>query len=136
MSRRERSVMYKLCYIEHNSNFAWFTTAEIADQWGDDWDDAPYWCNADGPYEWDYHRHCDPYDCDPYELMRIAFWHPWYETPSQRNACFSVQEINARITPWLKAERFAPIHAGCSLEDFKHTIRSSGGEIYVLELES
>lgn len=41
---------FKLCYIEHNANRAWFTSADLKDQWGDDWNDAPYAHNAGTPY--------------------------------------------------------------------------------------
>ena len=41
----------KLCYVE--GCFAYFTTlTDIKDQWGDDWDDAPYEHNAGEPYDW------------------------------------------------------------------------------------
>jgi hypothetical protein len=38
-----------LCYIEGGT--AYFTTQKIEDQWGDDWNDAPYEHNAGLPYE-------------------------------------------------------------------------------------
>lgn len=37
-----------LCYVD--DKFAYFTTQELAKQWGDDWDDAPYEHNAGEPY--------------------------------------------------------------------------------------
>jgi hypothetical protein len=37
-----------LCYV--SENFAWFTTRSLEEQWGDDWDDAPYEHNAGEPY--------------------------------------------------------------------------------------
>ena len=30
---------------------AYFTRLDLLEQWGDDWNDAPYDCNAEGPYE-------------------------------------------------------------------------------------
>lgn len=39
-----------LCYV--CGPWAYFTTRPLADQWGDDWDDAPYEHNAGTPYEW------------------------------------------------------------------------------------
>ena len=39
-----------LCYIE--GPWAYFTTRPLADQCGDDWDDAPYEHNAGWPYKW------------------------------------------------------------------------------------
>lgn len=37
-----------LCYVDGQR--AYFTTAKLADQWGDDWDDALYEHNAGEPY--------------------------------------------------------------------------------------
>lgn len=31
--------------------YAFFTEVALADQWGDDWDDAPYEYNAEEPYD-------------------------------------------------------------------------------------
>jgi hypothetical protein len=39
-----------LCYID--GSWAYFTTQNLKDQWGDDWDDAPFDCNAGEPYRW------------------------------------------------------------------------------------
>ena len=39
---------YKLCYVEGNK--AWFTN-NFEKQWGDDWNDSPYECNAGYPYD-------------------------------------------------------------------------------------
>lgn len=45
-----------LCYVDGNR--AYFTTQPLDQQWGDDWDDAPYEHNAGTPYTpcW----HCEP----------------------------------------------------------------------------
>lgn len=42
-------VIHRLCYID--GPWAYFTTQPVAEQWGDDWDDAPYEHNAGDPYE-------------------------------------------------------------------------------------
>ena len=39
---------YKLCYVEGQK--AWFTD-NFEKQWGDDWNDKPYECNAGEPYD-------------------------------------------------------------------------------------
>lgn len=68
---------YKLCYVDFargkaydEENYEWipfddedetihyqayFTPIDLKDQWGDDWDDAPYEYNAEEPYDdyWD-----------------------------------------------------------------------------------
>jgi hypothetical protein len=38
---------YRLCYIDGQK--AWFTD-NFEKQWGDDWNDKPYECNAGEPY--------------------------------------------------------------------------------------
>lgn len=40
---------YKLCHVERN--FAYFTRLPLDEQWGDDWNDAPYEHNAGTPYD-------------------------------------------------------------------------------------
>ena len=55
--------MYKLCYID--GAWAYFTKKPITGkdkQWGDDWNDAPYDCNASPPYE-----------DSPGDIVRLAF---------------------------------------------------------------
>jgi len=37
-----------LCYV--SPPWAWFTSLPVEEQWGDDWDDAPYQHNAGRPY--------------------------------------------------------------------------------------
>ena len=44
----KRLVSTALCYVA--GNFAYFTTKPLSEQWGDDWDDAPYEHNAGTPY--------------------------------------------------------------------------------------
>lgn len=44
---QERVVM-RLCYV--SGPFAYFTSKELSEQWGDDWNDAPYEHNAGEPY--------------------------------------------------------------------------------------
>ena len=39
--------------------YAFFTEVPLSDQWGDDWDDAPYEHNAEEPYD---HNAEEPYD--------------------------------------------------------------------------
>ena len=36
-----------LCYVD--APWAYFTTRRLSEQWGDDWDDAPYEHNAGTP---------------------------------------------------------------------------------------
>ena len=58
----EKFLNYKLCYVDSDEYFdapmtLYFTELEdVTEQWGDDWDDAPYEHNAGTPYENDYSK--------------------------------------------------------------------------------
>jgi len=120
---------FKLCYIE--GNLAWFTTAELDKQWGDDWNDAPYEHNAGSPYEWR-----EGSDEPEYKLMRVVFY-TQMETPADISGCnspYSVQAINAGAVAWL-VERYgkkcATISAGCTPEKFMATVKEAGGDVFM-----
>lgn len=121
-----------LCYVEEP--WAWFTTAPLAVQWGDDWNDRPYEHNAGTPYEW--RDYMAKRGIAPYALMVVAFDGPW-ETPRgfEINSRWSVQDINAGAVPWLTTDRYstAPIvtiKAGTGLMEFCRLVRDGGGHIY------
>ncbi len=115
-----KPIDFKLCYIE--DGLAYFTTQSLQDQWGDDWNDAPYDCNAGTPYTYDDRRK----DKEPYEIVTVAFT-TQLDTPSvdrsgiYRNSKYSVEMINNKEIPWLYDE-FNEIQlkvwAGISLPDF------------------
>jgi hypothetical protein len=112
---------FKLCYVD--DNFAWFTTASLDKQWGDDWNDRPYEHNAGTPYEE-----------DGVKLTKLAFYHGMAETPADISGCnsrYSVQDINAGVHAWLVINRFGKdvksIQAGCSPEEFTKIIKETGG---------
>ncbi len=128
---------FKLCYIcPRRPWLAWFTTAELRDQWGDDWNDAPYEHNAGSPYEWDTHA-----KCEPYELKRVVFHDADLETPAERacgNSSYSVEDMNSGAVAWLVSSQWSSgpkiaINAGVSVEKFKELIRLAGGDVYVKE---
>jgi hypothetical protein len=113
-----------LCYIK--DNWAYFTT-NLKDQWGDDWDDAPYDRNAGEPY-----THYD--DC---QVTKVA-WEANLIPPSER-LCryYSVDQINAQKTPWLTSPDWdytrnpdMEIWAGTILSKFKSLIHKVGGTVY------
>ena len=109
----------KLCYIK--DNIAYFTDNE--EQWGDDWDDSPYEYNA-GP----------PYNEEGFDLLNIGFYvNAKYLEPyeSFHNKYLSVEEINAKLVPWLIPNNIEceQIFAGESLKDFVKKIKSISGEI-------
>lgn len=115
----------KLCYIE--KNFAYFTTQSIEDQWGDDWDDAPYEHNASPPYEYNKER-----DKKPWNIVKIAFECDGLETPCNRGSNYSIQAINNKEIPWLSTWDDVPkIWAGTIMSKFKQIIRCNGGKVYV-----
>ena len=110
---------YRLCYVE--GPWAYFTAGPLAEEWGDDWDDAPYQFNAGRPY-------------GRRGLCKLA-WDGPFETPADLPVLsLTVQDINAGILPWLTPEgRTEPIYAGDTIEEFKHKMRAAGGQIYALE---
>lgn len=121
-----------LCYIR--GNCAFFTTQPLDQQWGDDWNDAPYEHNAGDPYTWR-----EGYSSEPrYEIIRLYF-EVNMETPADKAwggySAYSVEQINARHVAWLvpgsgAPKEAEPIFAGITLEQFKQTIWLCGGDTY------
>lgn len=122
---------YKLCYVDEP--WVYFTTQDISKQWGDDWNDAPYDCNAGVPYAW---KEGD--NVQRYWIRKIAIDGD-YETPStyERNNNWSVELINQGRIPWLATDRFnrnkevIKIFAGTTLADFNTLCKKAGWQIYV-----
>ena len=118
-----------LCYVDGPRAF--FTTKKLEDQWGDDWNDAPYEHNAEPPY--------GPYgdEIGTYEIVNV-YWEGPYETPADRangNSQYSVQDINGGAVAWLSRERYTdkpvkPIPAGTTLRDFIQIIQEAGGSVF------
>lgn len=124
---------YKLCYID--APWAYFTSARLEQQMGDDWDDSPYEHNAGPPYEWNEHR-----ECPRYTIKKIAYYsadllEPCTYCSNAGNSPFSTDSINAGNVPWLKTADWAKephiqIFAGASIEEFKQKVWLAGGEIF------
>lgn len=120
-----------LCYV--CGCWAYFTTRPLQEQWGDDWDDAPYEHNAGSPYT--------PSDQDIAEgktwtITKVAFDGP-FETPNEQhlNSPYSVRDINAGAVAWLRRSRFGAlppvvIPAGTTLAEFRTKIVEAGGNVY------
>lgn len=114
---------FRLCYVSDAK--AYFTTKPLSEQWGDDWDDAPYEHNAGEPYYYD--------DC---EIIKI-FYEADLEEPygGKFNSVFSVEMINNGEIPWLRSpsysEKRIKIMAGTTLEDFVDLIESINGHVFV-----
>ena len=123
-----------LCYIDEP--WAYFTTQALEDQWGDDWDDAPYEHNAEAPYEdWGMYEEGKP----QWRIVKIALDGP-FETPSDAAMSCSVQEINRGdvawlIPSWAARDDVKPIPAGTPLSEFKRLVKAAGGTIYIPEEE-
>ncbi len=120
---------FSLCYID--GPWAWFTSAPMAHQWGDDWDDAPYEHNAGSPYEW--RESMRGRGILPYELRKVAWDGPLW-TPADLgglNSQWSVEAINHGATAWLSWSSGIPmILAGTPLPTFVELIVQSGGHVY------
>jgi hypothetical protein len=115
-----------LCYVD--LPWAFFTTAPLAEQWGDDWNDAPYEHNAGRPYEW------REGDSKPrWDVYRVAF-DADYSVPSDgyTNSPYSVQAINGGAAAWLWGRYSArtPIPAGTPYPKFRQMILDSGGTVF------
>lgn len=121
-----------LCYVRNP--WAWFTTAPLAEQWGDDWNDAPYDCNAGNPYTFD--RHDAERGRAPWSIVKLAWEGPFDEPNEWSTNCeLSVKMINAGAVPWLAVPRYGPRHdvnipAGITLADFIRLVESVGGRIW------
>lgn len=124
---------YKLCYVDGGADGlyrAWFTILPLDEQWGDDWDDVPYECNAGTPYD-------HLYDKDvrvPVKLKTVVFENRgekcWFSTPSD-NGQFSVKQINDEMkVPWLMGVGKS-IYAGASPKDLELFVESAGGTVFV-----
>lgn len=113
----------KLCYIRENK--AWFTTQELHEQWGDDWDDVPYEHNAEEPNQVDGHK-----------LTTIMF-EGEFELPhyGYTNSLYSVEMINAKHMAWLRTKSWLPkmesLFAGASEDEFIAFVEKHDGGIYL-----
>ena len=122
-----------LCYVD--GGFAYFTTRPLEDQWGDDWDDAPYEHNAGEPYPW------RGEGCPEYRIVKVAWDGPLHtpaETSASVNSPWSVRDINRGRTPWLTQDVWSlregalpvRIMAGTTLREFRALVAAAGGSVY------
>lgn len=126
---------YKLCYVEGQK--AWFTD-NFEKQWGDDWNDKPYECNAGEPYNsWsELIEHKPPiyekqYKHHPIELKTLYFeTDDWSEQKPCDMGRFSVEDINKGTVAWVHTDKFN-ILAGTEIEEFIKIIKENGGKIYM-----
>jgi hypothetical protein len=115
-----------LCYVD--GRCAYFTTQPLKQQWGDDWNDAPYEHNAGDPYAYSAHD----------EIHR-RYYEGWFQTPADDawhgNSRYSVETINAGGVPWLRLDRNSAtredhIWAGDTIAEFTRKIRATDGIVY------
>lgn len=123
-----------LCYLE--APWAWFTTANLTDVHGDDWDDAPYEHNAGAPYEWC--EYMAETGVERYKVVAVAFeGGPMYwrePCDGHLNSPFSVEQINEGAAPWLASyDGSIKVNAGTPLSAFKRVIKDNGGRVWVEE---
>ena len=122
-----------LCYVD--APWAYFTTQKLSEQWGDDWNDAPYEHNAGTPYG--YSDHDKKEGRAPWEIVKVAFDGD-FETPREGhyNSPWSVEQINAGAVAWLRTSRWRSgkpviIPAGVTLARFCELIRDGGGLVFL-----
>lgn len=126
---------WRLCYVD--GSWAWF--AEDFDKaWGDDWNDAPHFCNAGDPYhgrdgDGRYFRVAFDGKAQPFGVSGLndplGIGDGWY----------SVQQFNAREVPWLceiaygtkPVKRVNEIWGGCTYDEFCVAIAAAEGTVYV-----
>lgn len=120
---------YRLCYVEDGDAFF---TSNFEDQWGDDWNDAPYEHNAGLPYYGD--------NCRTYMLKYSGgFLEPSH---GQSNSPYSVEHINKGAIAWLRKNEYVTIDgnwtsevydvakAGITITEFIKSIRAEGADVY------
>jgi len=121
-----------LCYV--CGQWAYFTTRKLSEQWGDDWNDAPYEHNAGTPYE--YYEHDKKEGREPWAILKVDFDGD-FEAPCEghNNSPWSVEQINAGAIAWLRTSKWNKtqviIPAGTTLARFCELIAQGGGQTYL-----
>ena len=96
--------------------YAYFTPISLEEQWGDDWDDSPYECNAGEPYD-DIVLETKTIESginvvtktEEYEILRVPFvvekdsWRVKFAEDWGYNSPFCVRDINAGAVAWIFA---------------------------------
>ena len=109
-------LMYRIqCFDAPNPNYhkgkaelyAFFTEVPLVDQWGDDWDDAPYEHNAGRPYD----DHYQGEDRKEHLVIKVPFYvrHDEFDVKLPMdygcygNSPFCIRDINAGAVAWIFA---------------------------------
>src|SRR3989344_260650 len=138
-----------LCLVK--DHWAYFTTQQLKQQTGDDWNDAPYAGNAGEPYDPCWHngpggRAKYPSGCNcsicakewnadgtpKWRVIKVA-WDGPFTTPADcEHGNVSVDYINMHLLPWLyNDEGRLDIMAGVTLDDFRKQVVAAGGQVYM-----
>ena len=115
-----------LCYVAPGGlRWAWFTTAPLSMQWGEDWHGS-------------YDASGRPRRTEGFSLVYVIFnaaLHDPHEQGFGRE--YTPKEINAGAIPWLVSPDYEPheitLYAGAPLDDFKQAIAAAGGAVFVEE---
>lgn len=117
---------YRLCYVD--SNLRCYFTDNFDDQWGDDWDDAPYQYNAEPPYaDADHHIYILALDNGRAYDMGVS-------TPDECDDSQSVSAINAGVRAWItvcdyrdndKRSKLVCISGGTTVREFIDKLKDS-----------
>ena len=110
----------QLCYVE--LPFLWFTT-NLREQSGDDWNDAPFECNAEPPHL----RQGQDWEIFQVAVFANPFTHQLTTPDSDYyNSPWSVDDINSGAAPWLRLTHLhyplltiARLMAGTTYAEFK-----------------
>ena len=129
---------FKLCYVRDN---IMYFTDNFKNQWGDDWNDAPYEHNAGKPYDRaDYYEYddewCIKHGCG--NIKNIAFLgYDGYKIKQPQdghfNSPYSVETINKKAVPWLYNDEAGALFAGATVAEAKRWLKKAGviwGELH------
>lgn len=113
-SKRE----HRLCYVDEH---IMYFTDNFKNQWGDDWDDAPYYCNAGEPYEIR-EDSSDEQNKNAGHIRYLGYLPNRYaygvQTPDEANTNHSVADINGGAVAWLyNRSRKSSLMAGATIEE-------------------
>lgn len=113
----------RLCYVDPRTRLAWFTSAPLAAQRGDDWDDGWHGLNAGPPDELEGHDYLSLGWDGPLETA--ADHYEWGR--------LSVDEINAQGRPWLWSvgAQEGGLAAGATVAEFAAYVWRHGGDVYL-----
>jgi hypothetical protein len=147
--------MYKpdavLCYLE--DGVAYFTTQDLATQWGDDWNDYPYQHNAGTPYSAGRYYFSDgrveprseDWNADgspKWNIITVRFTTPESATYASDLGEFCVADINCkRAAPWMTfpirgaAYGDNKMWAGTPISRFINLVVMNGGFIIGVETD-